>query len=354
MLFLSERESEDWTRWGKMVSGGRLTPEQTLPGIRPPLRPVFCFFAGTGLAVDGQMEEARRWLLAGTFNESPGLMMNAYLLAFLERHDWRLDPPATVFADPRPYIHFTNVPAMRSSREAFRQFCCRTLPAVDHPFRLLDIGCGDGELTVTTLRQLRDAGLFSAIGEVALVDASQGMLDMAARKVRTAFPDVPVRLVQDRIENVSEGVESGYDLALCSLSYHHMPRETKLRHLRIMAGRFEHLVLFELDANNDAPEGRSPELALSVYQSYGRLTDVIFAHDTDIANAQNSVDCFVMVELLSFLRDPRASRSDFHMLRSEWHDLFQVGLGPDYRRRGETTCHADPFMDLFALHYGRG
>lgn len=354
MLFLTGRESGEWKQWGREALEGSLEPGEVPSGVRDPLRPVFCFYAGTMLTARGRADAGRDWLLAGTRVETAGLMTNALLAAFLERHGGRLAKPAVVFADPAPYIHFTGVPPMRRSREQFRAFAARSLPRFDHPLRLLDIGCGDGDLTVTFLHRLQAEGNAAAVGEVALVDSSRAMLDMAEGRVREAFPGCAVRTFHDRIQNVARQVGEGYDAAVCSLSYHHMPRETKLLHLAELSGRFDHLLLFELGADNDVPELHSPELAMAVYQSYGRIIDFIFAHDTDIRTAQESVDCFLMVEAVSFFTQPRGERSDYHMLREQWHKVFRQGLGPAYRCLGDTTCYADEHLDLFALHYGRG
>ncbi|MBP7864914.1 MAG: class I SAM-dependent methyltransferase [Acidobacteria bacterium] len=354
MLFLTGREIEAWNRWGREAVEGSLAPGEVPPGVRAPLRPVFCFFAGTMLTARGQRDAGRGWLLAGTREETAGLMTNALVTAFLERHGGRLVKPAVVFADPAPYLHFIGVPPMQRAREQFRAFAARSLPRFDHPLHFLDIGCGDGDLTVTVLRRLQMEGNAASVGEVALVDSSKAMLDMAEGKVREAFPGCSVRTFHDRIQNVAGQVGEGYDVAVCSLSYHHMPRETKLAHLGELSGRLDHLLLFELGADNDTPEMHSPELAMAVYQSYGRIIDFIFAHDTDIRTAQESVDCFLMVEAVSFLTQPRGERSDYHMLRGQWHEAFQMGLGPAYRCLGDTTCHADEHLDLFALHYGRG
>lgn len=354
MLFLTGRESGAWKQWGREALEGGLEPGEVPDGVRASLRPVFCFFAGTMLTARGQGDAGKRWLLAGTREESAGLMTNAFLTAFLERHDDRLVKPAVVFADPAPYIHFTGVPPMRSSREHFRDFFARSLPRFPRPFRFLDIGCGDGGLTVDILRHLLAEGNAASIGEVALVDSSKAMVEMAGGKVREAFPGCAVRTFHDRIQNVAGQVGEGYDAALCALSYHHMPWEAKLAHLAELSGRFDHLLLFELGADNDTPELHSPELAMAVYQSYGRIIDFIFAHDTDIRTAQESVDCFLMVEAVSFLTQPRGERSDYHMLREQWHEAFRQGLGPAYRCLGDTTCYADEHLDLFALHYGRG
>ncbi|HRU07001.1 MAG TPA: hypothetical protein P5137_14640, partial [Candidatus Brocadiia bacterium] len=114
------------------------------------------------------------------------------------------------------------------------------------------------------------------------------------------FPPSVIQTVTSRIEDCSDQIGGRYDVALCSLSYHHMPIEVKRKHLERLKEHFDHLVIFEVDANNDTPELFSPELAVSVYQSYGRIIDFVYAHDAPVEVAQGCVDCFLMTEEISF------------------------------------------------------
>jgi hypothetical protein len=140
---------------------------------------------------------------------------------------------------------------------------------------------------------------------------------------------------------------------MSSLAYHHLPFEKKIVHLRAMAPHFDHFVIFELDANNDTPELGSPELACSVYQSYGRIINFVFGHDDPVDVALASVDCFLMTEAVSLLTQPRGARNDYHMLRGQWHEVCARGLGPDFSCGCDSICYTDEYLNLFTLHYGR-
>lgn len=132
-----------------------------------------------------------------------------------------------------------------------------------------------------------------------------------------------------------------------------MPLEQKEAHLKKLKPRIDHFILFELDANNDTPELYSPELALSVYQSYGRMIDYVFAHDAPVDVALSCVDCFLMPEAVSLLSQPRGERTEYHMLRTQWIRLLENTLGPEFCCLGDTTCFGDEYMNLFTLHYGK-
>lgn len=353
MLFLSRAEAGRWAEMGAEVLARRLRPGDFAPDVRANLVPVFHYFVGTRLIAGGHAEQGNAWLAAGALCEAEGQFSNGFLVGFLGRHGGRLEMPAVVFADPAPFVHWCGVPALREARARFLQQAGHTLPAFPRPFRFMDIGCGDGALTVKLLAHLRATGKVGDVAEVVLVDASAAMCELATRTVSTAFPGLQVTPVHSRIEAFSEHVEGRFDLVLASLSYHHLPYEAKLVHLERLRGRLDHFVLFELDANNDTPELGSPDLALSVYQSFGRIIDWVFAHDAPVEVAIDTVDNFLMSEAVSFLTQPRGLRTDYHMLRGQWHELFRAGLGDGFACGTDSVALADDAACLFTMHYGR-
>ena len=218
----------------------------------------------------------------------------------------------------------------------------------------MDIGCGDGALTVMLLQHLRDTGKVNQFAEILLVDSSPAMISLAQKTVSEAFPDVHITTENARIQDCSATIDHHYDIAISSLAYHHMPVEDKDIHLAQLKPWIDHFILFEMDANNDTPELYSPDLAFSVYQSYGRIMDFVYAHDAPVDVVTDCIDSFLMTEVVSILTQPRGIRTDYHMLRSQWNDLFRRGLGPEFTLRCDSTCYADEYMMLFTMHYGKG
>ncbi|MDD4454883.1 MAG: class I SAM-dependent methyltransferase [Candidatus Methanomethylophilaceae archaeon] len=247
--------------------------------IRSNLIPAFYYYIGTMLAAHGQGGRAIEWLREATLCEESGLLSACYLYGFLERHNRRLVMPATAFSDPRPFQHLITVPLMYDARKRFVAECCSTLPHVDGPFSLMDIGWGGGDLTVSLLQRLLDTGRVTEVGEVLLIDPSIAMVSLAEKTVRAAFPDLRIETANSRIQDVSGGIDHHFDLAISSLAFHHMPLEQKRIQLSNLKHRIDHFALFEPDANSDTPERYSPDLALSVYQSFGCIIDRIFLHD---------------------------------------------------------------------------
>lgn len=353
MLFLSGKERRDWARYAQAAFTESLPPDYCDLKIRKNLVSAFHFYVATYLAAKGEGAEATGWLESGTLTEEDGLFGCGFLLGFLNRHGCRLEMPAVPFDDPRPFIHFAGVPVMKVAREQFIRQCGHTLPAFDRPIRFMDIGCGDGALTATLLNYLVTTGKVPGIREVLLIDSSPAMAALAEATVGSAFPDADVCVENSRIQNCSATINQPYDIAMSSLAYHHMPLEQKRVHLTRLMPWIDHLILFEMDANNDTPDLYSPDLALSIYQSYSRIIDFIFTHDAPVDLAIDCVDSLMMAEIVSLLTKPRGDRLDYHMLRGQWHALFQEVLGPVFSCRCDSPAYADEYMDLFTLHYGR-
>lgn len=353
MLFLSPTEKTYWAELGREALDRSAKPGALGTDVRANLRPIFHFYIGTLLTAKGLNDIGREWINTGTMIEEDGLFSNAFLTGFLKRQQGRLIMPEQVFADPRHYVHFTTTPAIRQSRENFLKHCGHSLPKISRPFRIMDIGCGDGGLMVALLKHLQAVAKIGDIGEILLIDPSPGMIALARETAGKVFPPAAIKTLNSRIEGVSGQITRHYDAALCSLAYHHMPYETKVVHLQKLKPHIDHLLLFELDANNDLPELHTPELVVSVCQSYGRMIDFVFSHDAPVAVAQACVDKFLMTEEVSLLTQPRGQRNDYHMLKSQWLGLFEQVLAPDFQCYCDSPCYADEYLSLFTLHYGR-
>jgi SAM-dependent methyltransferase len=353
MLFLSGEEERRWVDLARRAFDGDLSLPIPRDTVRPNLQAAFHFYIGTLHLTRGEEALGAEWLEAGTLIEEDGLFMSAFLLGFLGRHGGQFAAPARAFEDPRHFIHFAGVPIMQGARERFICQAAHTLPVFREDLHIMDIGCGNGDLTVRLLSHLQETGKAAGIGEVLLIDPSPAMLLLAERMVDKAFPDATVTPLLGDFQQVSGTIEHRYDVAMSSLAYHHMPCEEKARHLMTLEPLIDHFLLFELNANNDTPEVGSPALSLSVYQSYGRIIDFVLSHDAPFDVAAGCVDCFLMTELISLMTEPRTIRTEYHMLRNQWNDLFRDALGPGFTRLCDSACYADEYVELFTIHYGR-
>ena len=81
--------------------------------------------------------------------------------------------------------------------------------------------------------------------------------------------------------------------------------------------------------------------------------DFVYAYDAAVDVVTDCIDSFLMTEVVSILTQPRGKRSDYHMLRSQWHDLFRAVLAPEFSLHSDSACYADEYMTLFTMHYGR-
>lgn len=353
MIFLARDETVRWRQAGETVLAGELMPGRRPEGVRQALLPHFHFYAGILLVNAGRGGEAVSWFREGGCRETAGNRANHSFADFMERHGGTLRVPEAVFADPRPYLPFTAVPVIREARERLVVRMCLSLPDIAAPVRFTDIGCGDGSLTVAALRGLRDAGRIGEIDVVTLVDPSPSMLELATATVKAAFPGSCVMPLQGRFQDVCADLPE-CDVALAAISIHHMPREERRIHLERLAPRIGHIILFELNADHDTPELNSPELAVSIYQSYGAMIEVIHAQDAPRELKEGCVDRFFLAEAITILTQPRGKRGDYHMLRSQWQEHLAETLGPDFSCLAEFTDCVTDSSELITLHYGRG
>jgi SAM-dependent methyltransferase len=353
MLFLGVEERRTWSQWAERILKSDLGPVPVNDWMRPGLIPAFHYYIGTILLSQGINRLGQQWITAGLAGEQGGLFSNAFLSSYLGRNNGKLVIPEVIFADPAPYIHFAGTPVLLDSRATFRSQCCQALQRYTKPIKIMDIGCGHGMVLAELLLELQKSGLIAGVGEILLIDPSAAMLKLARENCMKAFPGARILVSQAKIEELSDKIDGHYDIALASLSYHHMPYETKLYHLKKLKNQIGCFILFELDANNDTPEMHSPELALSVYQSYGALMDFVFAHDAPIDLAVSSIDRFLMSEAIYFFTAQRGKRTDYHMLRDQWHQVFQEGLGTDFSCVCDSTCFGDENMGLFTMIYSR-
>jgi SAM-dependent methyltransferase len=353
MLFLTRTESTQWTDLGREIAAKRMAPFDLHGKIRDKLIPCFRCYAGGMLMSNGLEELGRKWFQKGVLEEEEGFFFNGFVNSFLERQKGKFVMPEKPFVDPRPFMHFASVPVLKKSREEFVRQACDSLPRFIRPLRIMDIGCGNGALTANFVQRLQQTGKAADVGQILLIDPSPAMVELAVKTVGEVFPSSAIRGLNSPIQDLSGALSENYDVAISSFAYHHMPYETKLFHLRKLAPWIDHFVLFELDSNNDLPELNSPELALSVYQIYGRIIDWVFRHEAPVELAIAAVDNFLMAEAVSMLTLPRGQRSDYHALRGQWHDLFRQGLGPEFSCLCDTTTFTEDYLDLFTMHYGR-
>jgi len=347
MVHLTAHEAHMWRDLTDKARAGLLAPDEQLALMRPALRSAFRFHVAALAAAAGDMEIARCWLVVGALEERDN-MACAYLASFLQRHG-ALAMPAVVFQDPRPYIHFTTVPSIMQMRETFRSFAATTLPEYRHPLRFMDIGCGNGTMGIELLQYLIRQGVVTSLAEIILVDPFPAMLETAQKIAHEAFPGLPVTVIKGRSEEVAATLPEAVDLTLCSLSIHHMPWELKSSLVHQLAQRSSDILLFELYGDHDTPELGSPELSLSVYQSYGGMIDTIFAHDAPVEDALACVDLFLLAEVVSLLTQARGVRTEYHMSPQQWQTLFEIHAGAALA--GTENCLSGGGFELFGQHY---
>jgi ubiquinone/menaquinone biosynthesis C-methylase UbiE len=88
--------------------------------------------------------------------------------------------------------------------------------------RVLDTGCGTGELTIAAARRVGKGGVVHG------VDASPEMIEVARRNARRSAPEIEFHL--EPVEAMSFP-DASFDVALSSFVMHHLPGDLKQRAL---------------------------------------------------------------------------------------------------------------------------
>jgi SAM-dependent methyltransferase len=354
VLTLRPTDASSWIDLLPAVISGGLEPRGADALCVPPDQlGAFRFYAGTALAARGD-PRAPDWLGAAAAVDGPELRASEYVAGLLLRLGQLAAPVAGgAFTSPGAWIHFASLPALRAARSELVSFAVDSLPEASGSLSVLDVGCGDGGMLAELLAGVLAGGRFDEVASVTLLDPSRAMLERARARIASDWPGARVECLEARLQDVAGRLAGQYDLALGSLSLHHMPAERKRSALSRLAPYVDHLLLLELDADHDTPEVGSPRLAASVHETYGWLLAQVLGPGTPDDAARETADRFVAPELVSLLTEPRGVRSEYHMPRGAWMELLEEALGPDIRPLGVRTVLATGHGDLFALHMGR-
>lgn len=71
-----------------------------------------------------------------------------------------------------------------------------------------------------------------------------------------------------------------------------------------------------------------------------------------LADKNVCLDYFPVAEVISFFTQPRGERTDYHMLRTQWHELFRTAWSAQAVCLYDAANYADEFTNLFTMHYG--
>ncbi len=352
MFYLLESEKGYWKNLAQSLVSNSVLPPFDDSNIRRNLIAAFHFYIGTFFLSMERKEPAKEWLKHGAKLETQASLCT-YLLDYLDNKGREQSKPATAFEEPDPFVQVSNARILRTAKSRFVSHVADTLSVFKKPVRIMDIGCGDGSLTGQIIENLRFNKKISTVSELLLIEPSQKMLERAEERLKRLPGLISIKPCNERIQKMAPYIKDHYDIVICAISYHHMPYEEKCIHLQELAPFMSNILFLEMDAEHDKPEMNSPELALSVYLSYGRFIEDAISSPFVGAETYEAIDGFLLTEILSTLTEPRGVRTEYHMPKNRWIELLKFSLGPEFSLGCDTFCYSDDHLGFFTLHYGK-
>jgi SAM-dependent methyltransferase len=162
---------------------------------------------------------------------APGALLPAALATFLGS-----GPRADTYAEPDGFERFIDGGGNRALyRETIAAL--RGVVAATRPTSLLDLGCGDGRVTVGVVA--------AAMKSVTLVEPSAALLRIAMRALR-GYPVWPNQTTAEAFL-ASRPAGDQWDLVQATFAMHALPPQGRTGVLRELAHRAGHLALVEFD-----------------------------------------------------------------------------------------------------------
>lgn len=211
---------------------------------------------------------------------------------------------------------------------------------------IVDLGCGDGGSLAKLVRQIRERSS-SVRFELVLIEREVSLLDAAVKRLATILREgesvdgvcCDFAQVGGWIERLPRDPDT-LVFAIAAFSLHHLNREGKRRILISLRKATNMIFLCELQADHEFPSLGSKRLIASVRRLYGYLLRDIEASQLSIWERALCRSEFILKEAISILSNEYDQRGDYHMLLSQWEDLFRdTGLS---RQKLMSRCFRPP------------
>jgi len=349
MYLLSKPESKFWTDLSKLALEDVAFATVLSNKVNLNLLPALYFFLGTLLASEGKIHQAKKMLSKGRKENLP---CNTVSLDFMERYG-NLKILKPKYDALKLFNLKSSIPEVKIAEEKFVSYAYRCLPSFSKPLKVLNIGCGDGRLLIEFLKHLLRVRKVHKVQELLLVDPSSQMLKVASENISKVFEDVEIKTINKKLQDINTEITSVYDIAFCPSSLHHLPYDEKIKQLKKLQNNVNNFLLFEDMANFDISNSRSPELALAVYLLYGQKIKCFFAQKPDEELRRGYIDHTIIPEIITLLTKTQDHKIKHHLLRHQWHEVFNKSLDQSFSCLCDSVCYADKFIESGFISYGR-
>jgi len=318
--------------------------------------PLFSYsYAGCLLANHYRVEEAIK-MFALNMDDTFSSILHNYLI---EIGDFVM--VSKVFKSAKPYHIYTSTPLYQTHETAVVKnigvFVQNNPPPVQgKTVTIMDIGPGDGELTVQYVNKILELYPIEKL-RLIFVDPFEQELKAAEQNIRKKVNasceviSICSKIQEINAEQISQIMQAApVWFVNAALSVHHMPREQKIPMLKQVKEFSSKFILAEVNWNHDLPEKDSPELIYSVVKNYGVFCEGILNLAVSEEDRKLCLYHFPVDEAINIIKQDRPCRIDYHTSIEEWKKIAgEAGFKAD-QPQATYQFMGQPFMFTMVLH----
>ncbi|MEN8220242.1 MAG: hypothetical protein ABFS56_28600 [Pseudomonadota bacterium] len=248
----------------------------------------------------------------------------------------RFSKQVKTFTNAKPYDAWMQTEIYQSIRagvlEAVKHFSKENPPhSVDEP-TIIDIGPGNGILTVEIVKQLRQVYPLRGI-HLILIEPSEEMMAVAIQHCQASLP-MPVKItplcnctLQGLTITEQKVLQEHQPIWFinASLSLHHIPTELKRLNLSMLNSLSTSLLITEIDDNLDELEDGSPELIYTINEIYSSaIQDVLKITSATALDKKSCIHSFFLADAITILKNIQELRVEHWMSISQWQEVAKL------------------------------
>jgi|GEM_PF-1713942 len=190
--------------------------------------------------------------------------------------------------------------------------------------KILDIGCGDGTLTVMILEKIRELCNCEKI-EVVLIDPDAESIKIAGNKLDQlswiSFTPIQKPFNLELLSNLLSN--EYFELVNASSILHEFPYYEKERILTKLFAVAKNVIVTELEGDHDLILSQSKQLVKTAFFFYKNLFDCIVPDKAD-PDFESFIYGYIFPEFSDILFKNYKNRRNYHLDLPRWQNLYKI------------------------------